>query len=121
MAEHMDNGDAPIPRTEPRVRLVIEAVLMGMEGRQQVILFDLSRAGAKVEFEAPPAEKAGFLSWMEFETFGDVVWREGLYVGLKFDKPIPVQWLDDTCDRVGDGDAYRHEELLKQAREWVEG
>lgn len=121
MTEDAEHSDKSFRRAEPRVKLAIEAVLMGMEGRQRVTLLDLSRSGARVAFEEPPAEKAGFLTWMEFETFGDVVWREGLYVGLKFDRPISQECLELTRERVGDGDAYRHEELLKQAKEWVEG
>jgi hypothetical protein len=58
---------------------------------------------------------------MEFETFGDVMWREGLYVGLKFDRPIPFEWLVKTRERVTDADAYRREVLLNQAKAWVEG
>ncbi len=108
-------------RSEPRVKLAIDAIFMGLNGRQQVTLLDLSGEGAKVAFNEPPKEKAGFLSWMEFETFGDVVWREGLYVGLKFDRKISEASLANTRARITDGDAYRHEQLLKQAKEWVEG
>lgn len=121
MVDDLNNNDASFRRSEPRVKLAIDAVLMGMDGRQEITLLDLSLAGAKVAFNEPPKENAGFISWMEFETFGDVVWREGLYVGFKFDRPIPQQWLMLTRERVGDGDTYRHEQLLKQAKEWVEG
>ena len=115
------NEEVAFRRAAPRLKLAIDGMFMGLNGRQAITLLDLSRNGAKVAFAEPPREKAGFLSWMEFETFGDVMWREGLYVGLKFDRPISERCLASTRERVGDGDAYRHEQLLKQAREWVQG
>lgn len=111
--------EAEYRRSAPRLKLAIDSIFMGMEGRQQVTLLDLSKDGACVAFSEPPKERAGFLKWMEFETFGDVVWQEGLYVGLKFDRPISDRWLALTQERVTDADSYRHEELLKQAKEWV--
>lgn len=106
-------------REARRVKIAVDGHLLGYEGRQAITVLDLSQTGAKVAFEEPPREKAGFISWMEFETFGDVVWREGLYVGLQFDRPIPIKWLELTEQRVTDADAYRHEKLLREAKEWV--
>ncbi|TRD11483.1 PilZ domain-containing protein [Erythrobacter insulae] len=113
------NENAVYRRSAPRVKLAIDSVFMGMDGRQQITLLDLSESGARVAFSEPPKERAGFISWMEFETFGDVVWQEGLYVGLKFDRPISSEWLESTQARVTDADSYRHEMLLKEAMEWV--
>lgn len=118
--------DDPLERIDrrqaaPRLRLAAEAVFIGLDGRQRVTILDLSQAGAKVAFEEPPCEKAGFISWMEFETFGDVVWREGLYVGLKFDRKIPQAWLETTGERCAHIDEYEHARMMQVAREWVQG
>jgi hypothetical protein len=114
-------GQSEFRRQQMRVRLAADGAFLGLDGRQTITVLDLSQIGARVAFQEPPWEKAGFLSWMEFETFGDVMWREGLYVGLKFDRPIPFEWLVKTSERVTDADAYRREVLLNQAKAWVEG
>jgi hypothetical protein len=105
----------------PRMRLAAEAEFIGLWRRQRVMILDLSQTGAKVAFSEPPDEQAGFIRWMDFETFGDAVWREGLYIGLKFDRPIPQRWLSETLERSQPIDEYEHEALMRAAQEWVEG
>jgi len=108
-------------KTSPRLKLAAEAVFIGLDGRQNVTILDLSQSGAKVAFAEPPREKAGFISWMGFETFGDVVRRQGLFAGLKFDRPLPQSWLDQTKERCAHIEEHQHDALLKAAKEWVQG
>ncbi len=81
--------DMPHRREAARLRLAAPAVFLGHDGRQPVTLLDVSQTGAKLVFEQPPASAAGFISWMDFETFGDLIWREGLYIGFAFDRVCP--------------------------------
>ena len=101
--------------------LAAKGLFIGLEGRQEVTVLDLSRDGAKVAFAAPPDEKAGFIRWMEFETFGDVVWHKGLFVGLKFDRPLPDAWLNETAERAAHVAAEEHDALRREAEEWING
>ena len=79
-------------RQHARLSLGIPARFDTLDGRQQVRLVDLSRGGAHIVLpkEAPASE--GVLGWMEFETFGIVMWQDGDNVGLEFDRP-----LSDAC------------------------
>ena len=101
--------------------LAADGLFIGLDGRQKVTVLDLSQKGAKVAFAEPPNEKAGFIRWMQFETFGDVVWQKGLYVGLKFDKPLPEAWLNETARRAAHVEQEQHNALRRDAEEWVNG
>ena len=114
----------PVPepfhrRGSSRLRLAAPANFTGYEGKQNVTLLDLSQTGAKLAFNEPPESPAGFISWMGFETFGEVVWREGLYAGFEFDETIPIEWLLQTRHRADHIGQEEYANTLKAAREWV--
>lgn len=106
-------------RGASRLRLLADGRFMGIEGNYPVTLLDLSQTGAKIAFDHPLKEKAGFLSWMSHETFGEIVWQEGLYVGLQFDQPIAYEWLLDTRMHYRHVDEARRLAAMRAARDWV--
>lgn len=108
-------------RSAARLRLATDAHFMGLERRQPVTLLDLSQTGARFAFWSPCVEKAGFLEWLGFETFGELIWQEGLYVGIAFDEPIDHQWLLDTRERCQSVDQAHRDKVMEAAREWVSG
>ena len=111
--------DMPHRREAARWRLAAPAVFLGHDGRQPVTLLDVSQTGAKLVFEQPPASAAGFISWMDFETFGDLIWREGLYIGFAFDRPLPLKWIIETRNRSAHISAEDYDSVLHASREWV--
>ena len=119
MSEPAPVCDLPHRRDAARLRLAAPAVFLGHDGRQPVTLLDVSQTGAKLVFEEPPASVAGFISWMDFETFGDLVWREGLYIGIAFDQPLPLKWIIETRHRSVHIAAEECDSVLQAAREWV--
>jgi hypothetical protein len=121
ITSHDAESEVDPRRSSRRVRLAVEASFIGLERRQTVTILDLSRTGARVAFSEPMDDKAGFIRWLEFETFGEAVWQEGLFIGLKFDRPLPVVWLQATEERCGDINEYEHERMMARAREWVQG
>lgn len=108
-------------RSAARLRLATDAHFMGLERRQPITLLDLSQTGARFAFVNPCVEKAGFIQWLGFETFGELVWQEGLYVGMAFDEVMDHAWILETRERCQHVDQARREKVLKAAREWVAG
>jgi hypothetical protein len=87
-------------RAFSRLQLGISARLETLDGRQKIRLIDLSQAGAHVVVLDPSDFREGVLTWMNFETFGDVAWRDGNDIGLKFDKLLPLGVLVETRQRA---------------------
>lgn len=111
------DGRAP-RRAFPRLQLGISAQLETLEGRQRVRLMDLSQGGARIVLSKPGDIKEGMLTWIRFETFGIVAWEDEQYVGLEFDKPLPLAVLVETRQRAP---SVVREEEERIAREFVEG
>ena len=112
-----DHGQAP-RRVHLRLQLGMPAQLETLDGRQRVRLLDLSQGGAHVVLGQESDFHEAVLTWLRFEMFGMVVWREGLDVGLEFDKLIPLGVLVET--RLSAPTVVREEEE-RAAREWVSG
>jgi hypothetical protein len=108
-------------RAFSRLRLGITAQLETLDGRQRVRLIDLSQGGAHVILSQAGDIRQAVLTWLRFETFGTVVWREGVHIGLKFDKLLPLAVLVETRQRAPS--VVREEAMGAQqaAREWVAG
>ena len=125
MYSTMVTSDSPADsvrrREGPRLMLAAEGLFIGLEKRQKVTVLDLSQSGARIAFAEPPDDKAGFIRWMEFETFGDVVWQKGLFVGLQFDRPLPDAWLEETAERAAHVQEEEHDALRREAEEWING
>lgn len=83
-------------REHPRLLLGIEAKVIGLDGPQSVILQDISATGAKVQLARAEPLSKGILSWWNYEVFADVVWRDGYWCGLRFERPISNQCLVAT-------------------------
>lgn len=121
MEQKLEQKELVHRRSAARLRLATDANFMGLERRQAITLLDLSQTGARFAFVNPCTEKAGFIQWLGFETFGEIVWQEGLYVGIAFDEPIDHQWLLETRERCQNVDQARRDQVLKAARAWVAG
>jgi PilZ domain-containing protein len=115
-----DQEQAP-RRAYSRLRLGISAQLETLDGRQRVRLIDLSQGGAHVILSQPGDVRQAVLTWLHFETFGMVAWREDVNIGLKFDKLLPLAVLVETRQRAPS--VVREEAMGAQeaAREWVAG
>ncbi|MEM7780328.1 MAG: PilZ domain-containing protein [Pseudomonadota bacterium] len=119
---HHDLGLETVHRRgASRLRLAAPAVFMGHSGRQLVTLLDLSQTGARLAFKQPPDSPAGFINWLEFETFGELVWRERLYAGFAFDEAIPMDWLLTTRHESEYIEEKEHAKIREAARSWVVG
>jgi hypothetical protein len=108
-------------RAFSRLRLGITAQLETLEGRQRVRLTDLSQGGAHVILSQDRDIRQGVLTWIRFETFGTVAWRDGVNIGLEFDKLLPLAVLVETRQRAPS--VVRDEAIGTEdaAREWVAG
>ena len=115
----MPVDQAQVPRrAHLRLQVGISAQLETLDGRQRVRLIDLSQGGAHVLLAQEDDFDQAMLTWLRFETFGMVVWREGLDVGLEFDKLLPLGVLVETRLRAP---TVVREEEERAAREWVAG
>lgn len=110
-----------IRRHHARLRLGIEAGILGFDGPQRVILYDLSETGAKILLQQAWPISKGILAWLDYEAFGDIAWRKGRWCGMRFDKPISEQWLIRTRAASPGMEHAAKEKLLKQAEEFVGG
>jgi hypothetical protein len=77
--------------------------LVGMPARMitpdrtcAVTLDNLSQRGARITLPETCEFVVGVLRWMDQHAFADVVWRDGLAIGLQFDKPIPAEAVEAT-------------------------
>jgi len=120
MASTAINLDHQPRRGKARLRTGIPAALVTMEGRQEILLVDLSETGAGILVDDPGHIAGGLLQWMDYEVYGAVVRRVGQDVGLQFDVPIDLDWVIDTrawlpmlTDETG--------KLRRFARDWVRG
>ena len=113
----MDQAQVP-RRAHLRLQLGISAQLETLDGRQRVRLIDLSQGGAHVILSKPGRLQQAVLTWLRFETFGAVVWREDVHIGLKFDKLLPLAVLVETRQRAP---SVVRDEAEAAAREWVAG
>ena len=104
-----------------RLRLGIAARLETIAGKQSVRLIDLSQTGARLILSQPGDARDAVLTWLGFEAFGSVIWREGDQVGMHFDDLVPTEQLLETRRRAPS--VVREEELETRAaaREWVAG
>ncbi len=108
-------------RQNPRLLLGIEAEFICMNGRQPVVLQDISATGAKMEVTQRPPTARGFLRWMDFEVFGDVKWRGGNQCGIIFDRPISNACLVETRRSVPSVLMQQRRDADRHARDFVLG
>ena len=83
-------------RAHPRLNLGIEAKFISLDGPETVILQDLSATGAKIQLARDEPLSKGILVWMDYEVFGDILWRDAFLCGISFDRPISNSCLVAT-------------------------
>lgn len=103
-----------------RLRRGVPATLLTLDGQVTASLLDLSFSGAHVR--ANFAFRTGqqmMLWWLDFETFGTVVWARGTEAGIEFDEPLPTATILRTREEVDLGKVKSAEELARErARDW---
>jgi hypothetical protein len=120
MADTYDDSGQAGRRTFARLQVGIGAWLETLDGKQSVRLVDLSQGGAHVILSRPDEAGAGVLTWLDFETFGELAWQDGNGIGLTFDKLLPLACLVETRQRAPS--VVRAEELgTELAKAWVSG
>lgn len=110
-------------RANARLRVRLPAKLITLHGEYRLALIDLSASGARVGqpgLDCLPGN--AILQWTGHEVFGRIVWvRDGL-AGVRFDEPIPDEWvlatrrIAEASPMPGDSELHRH-----AARDWVSG
>jgi len=73
------------------------ARLITPDGTCRVVVENLSAGGAKIVLPEPAEFVVCVLRWMDRHAFGDVVWRDGPFVGVEFSAPLSVETLEATC------------------------
>ena len=101
-AVRLDRRKAPRPddselrgrRAEPRAHIVFPATVEALDGRQQISLIEVSRAGARLEgADLPVVGKNVILRCGAIDTLGTVIWAIDGRCGVQFDEPISTQEL----------------------------
>lgn len=120
MSDKDDPGGKGSRREFARLRVGISARFETLDGAQPVRLLDLSQGGANLILSRPEEAGAGVLTWLDFETFGEVAWQNDERIGLKFDRVLPPGCLAQT--RLRAPSVVRDEELgVSVTRAWVSG
>ena len=83
-------------RSAPRLPLRMPARLIVPDRTCPVVLEDLSARGASVTLPEACEFVVGVLRWMDRHAFAEVAWREGLSLGLQFDRPLTAEVLEAT-------------------------
>jgi hypothetical protein len=93
-------------RAFERVRLDCPARLVTVGGQRVVQLCDLSRSGARLSVDDPPAEGiTALLQWGSHESLCTVVWASETACGVTFEKMISPELLAGGEELpLGDGD-----------------
>lgn len=87
-------------RAHARLRVGIAARFETLDGQQDVRLVDLSQSGAHIVLAGDGEIRRGVLCWLQFEAFGDVVWRDGNDAGIEFEELLPIEQLMETRERA---------------------
>jgi PilZ domain len=109
-------------RSEGRLRLNLEAQLIGLHSSQRVTLLDLSSRGSKVRIQEPPkvGERA-FLRWPGHEVFGLIVWARNGFCGMTFDRPMPIENLVALRDQILQPKDHQAMSARHEAEQWARG
>lgn len=109
-------------RNQSRLRTRLRARLVSRLGEERCILLNLSQQGACANVSEDFIAQDVILKWEQFEAFGQIVWRDGGRVGIRFDQTLPYEWVLATreadantapiCDVV---------DARQAAKAWSEG
>lgn len=112
--EHLPPDGFDPRRAYSRLHIGIDGSLETLEGRQTVRIVDLSQSGAHLVLSEPQLVREGVLRWLNFDTFGVVMWQDEEDVGLQFDRLLSQHFLDETHERAPGL-------VLELAQAWVSG
>lgn len=110
-------------RRDSRLRLEVPAKVIALGGQFSASLCDLSQSGARFRIDQPlKMGEDAVLTWLEYETFGRVVWSASGQAGLEFDELIDEEVLFRTRDLMDHG-AIKSDERIhyEKARAWFTG
>jgi len=107
-------------RKRPRLRLGIPVRVETLHGIFDGRLLDLSETGAKVAMESPSRKGDALLQWLSHEAFGEIVWRDGDAIGIRFDEPLSADQLMLTR-QWAPSILLDHDPATKAARMWAQG
>ena len=110
-------------RRDSRLRLSVPGRLITLTGTHKVVLRDISQSGAKLVLpEEVQQGEDGVLEWLEFETFGTIVWKKKDLAGMAFDEAVPTPVLIATRETFDSRAFKTHEqEAREQAADWYLG
>lgn len=110
-------------RRDSRLRLEIPAKVIALGGQYRASLCDLSQSGARLRTSQPlKMGENAVLTWLEYESFGRVVWSANGFAGMEFDELIGEQVLLRTRKMMDSG-VIRSEEQIhyEEAKAWFTG
>ena len=103
-------------RVVPRLRLDCEARIISRHGTWPAHLHNLSTTGAHVSRATNEEPSWCVLKWLNYEAMGDTVWVRGKFMGIKFDTPIPEEWVLGTRQQAPDVPEYSKLPLRRHLR-----
>lgn len=107
-------------RKRPRLRLGIPVRVETLHGNFDGRLLDLSETGAKVAMDSPSGRGEALLEWLSHEAFGEIVWRRGDAIGIRFDQPLSPEQLMRTR-QLAPSILRDHDPTIEAARMWAQG
>lgn len=110
-------------REHSRLRVRLPSKLVTLDGDFRVVLNDLSAGGARLSKPGLMlAAGDAVLLWDRFEAFGKLAWCRSGLIGMRFEEPIPTEWVIATRQLDSAAHLPDDEELKRRvAREWVMG
>lgn len=114
------HGDDVSRRAFARLEVGIGARFTTLAGEQAVRLVNLSQKGARLMLSAPEAAGAGVLTWLDFETFGELAWQQGDTIGIAFDELLSPGCMAQTRRRAPSV-VEEEESGTKLAQAWIAG
>ena len=115
--------DSNSPRRDfDRLRLGVPAVLQTLDAKLKVEIVDISQGGAQLVLPSKDSfAKECLLVWLSYEAFGEVSWRKGAQVGIRFEEPISHMAIHATRKNaeaiLGEAD----EKTIDEAKRWSQG
>ena len=121
MTEPMSKPDTP-RRDFARLRLGVPAVLQTLDAKLKVEIVDISQGGAHLVLPSKDSfAKECLLVWLRYEAFGEVSWREGAHIGIRFEEPISHKAILATrknAEAILGQDAVQTKD---EAKRWAQG
>ncbi|WP_168351538.1 PilZ domain-containing protein [Novosphingobium capsulatum] len=109
-------------RADARARLNIPGRLILRRGVCPCLVEDLSRTGARLVLQCPPAlGETGVLEINRLEGFGAAVWIRDGHCGFHFDEPLALEQVIALRQFADHFSEHRREQERTAAREFVQG